>query len=208
MDDRLREALGFPRPPRALVRAVEGGLRGRGRAVACCRRDAGRSCARSFVTVRTRPGTGSKRSDHRHPTRRRPEHGCRRARVAGARWARRQDRSPVPRFPHAVQEHLLRLQRTAGQVSRHTALRRTERTDTRPAAKVRARLDGNRPVGNRSRRGRMRGRHDRRPATARPPLREHLAAWPIHVCVPASRPDVPEPQRPRLLLSRSAWRVF
>jgi hypothetical protein len=32
MDDRLREALGFPRPPRALVHAVEGALRARARA--------------------------------------------------------------------------------------------------------------------------------------------------------------------------------
>jgi mpaB/rubber oxygenase-like protein len=32
MDDRLREAIGFPRPPRALVRAVEEGLRARARA--------------------------------------------------------------------------------------------------------------------------------------------------------------------------------
>jgi hypothetical protein len=32
MDDRLREALGFPRPPRPLVRAVEGALRVRARA--------------------------------------------------------------------------------------------------------------------------------------------------------------------------------
>jgi len=33
MDDRLREALGFPRPPRPVVRAVEGALRARARAV-------------------------------------------------------------------------------------------------------------------------------------------------------------------------------
>jgi ER-bound oxygenase mpaB/B'/Rubber oxygenase, catalytic domain len=33
MDERLREALGFPRPPRALVRAVESGLRARALAV-------------------------------------------------------------------------------------------------------------------------------------------------------------------------------
>jgi ER-bound oxygenase mpaB/B'/Rubber oxygenase, catalytic domain len=33
MDDRLREALGFPQPPRALVQAVEGSLRARAMAV-------------------------------------------------------------------------------------------------------------------------------------------------------------------------------
>jgi hypothetical protein len=33
MDDRLREAIGFPRPPEALARAVEGSLRARARAV-------------------------------------------------------------------------------------------------------------------------------------------------------------------------------
>ena len=33
MDERLRRALGFPDPPRALVRAVEGGLRTRSLAV-------------------------------------------------------------------------------------------------------------------------------------------------------------------------------
>src|SRR5215213_4900648 len=33
MDDRLREALGFPRPPRAFVRSVRGGLRARSLAV-------------------------------------------------------------------------------------------------------------------------------------------------------------------------------
>jgi ER-bound oxygenase mpaB/B'/Rubber oxygenase, catalytic domain len=33
MDDRLREALGFPRPPRSIARAVEGGLRARALAV-------------------------------------------------------------------------------------------------------------------------------------------------------------------------------
>ncbi len=33
MDDRLREAIGFPRPPRALALAVQGSLRGRARAV-------------------------------------------------------------------------------------------------------------------------------------------------------------------------------
>ena len=33
MDDRLREAIGFPRPPCALVRAVEGALRARSRVV-------------------------------------------------------------------------------------------------------------------------------------------------------------------------------
>jgi len=33
MDERLRGALGFPRPPRPVVRAVEGGLRARARAV-------------------------------------------------------------------------------------------------------------------------------------------------------------------------------
>jgi hypothetical protein len=33
MDDRLREAIGFPRPPRAMVRAVEGALRLRARAL-------------------------------------------------------------------------------------------------------------------------------------------------------------------------------
>jgi hypothetical protein len=33
MDDRLREAIGFPRPPRALVYAVEEGLRARARAL-------------------------------------------------------------------------------------------------------------------------------------------------------------------------------
>ncbi len=34
MDDRLREAIGFPRPPRAMIGAVERGLRARARAVA------------------------------------------------------------------------------------------------------------------------------------------------------------------------------
>lgn len=33
MDDRLREAIGFPRPPRPVVRAVEGALRARSRVV-------------------------------------------------------------------------------------------------------------------------------------------------------------------------------
>ena len=33
MDDRLRDAIGFPRPPRPLVYAVEGALRARGRAI-------------------------------------------------------------------------------------------------------------------------------------------------------------------------------
>ena len=33
MDDQLREAIGFPEPPRALARAVEGALRARSRVV-------------------------------------------------------------------------------------------------------------------------------------------------------------------------------
>jgi hypothetical protein len=33
MDDRLREAIGFPRPPHAIVRSVEGALRARARAL-------------------------------------------------------------------------------------------------------------------------------------------------------------------------------
>ena len=33
MDERLREAIGFPRPPRALVRAIEASLRARAAAV-------------------------------------------------------------------------------------------------------------------------------------------------------------------------------
>ena len=47
MDERLREAIGFPRPPHALVRTIEASLAARAASSRCCRRAASRSCGRS-----------------------------------------------------------------------------------------------------------------------------------------------------------------
>ena len=61
MDDRLLDAFGFPRPPRALRAAVETALRTRGRVVASCRRAAVRASARDGGRGRTDASGGSRR---------------------------------------------------------------------------------------------------------------------------------------------------
>ena len=69
MDDRLREAIGFPRPPRAIVRAVEGGCSAPARArCAYSRRGASRSCARRCAIARIRRATRSRRSARCRPS--------------------------------------------------------------------------------------------------------------------------------------------
>ena len=68
MDDRLREAIGFPRPPRALVRAVEASLRARGRAVRTAAAAAQAEAAdEADATARIRAATRSRRSARMPP---------------------------------------------------------------------------------------------------------------------------------------------
>ena len=52
LDEPLLDALGLPASGAPLRRAVEAALRARARPFACCRRAAGRGCARSSGTAR------------------------------------------------------------------------------------------------------------------------------------------------------------